>query len=158
MYFINSSLKSVFRNLILMCGSLPVATNSRHNHQGQAHSKSSGHGELQQWSCHSSQHASSPVDISDSGASSTCNRCSVTISSAQQSHSESKDHPGGRGIFNSQTPGSKNRQTPSLICQILVLSDMVQSNLVNPTLLVTAKLVSDCKTVGLTNLTMALNW
>ena len=34
----------------------------------------------------------------------------------------------------------------------------VQSKLVNPTLLVTAKLVSDCKTVGLANLTLALNW
>ena len=38
------------------------------------------------------------------------------------------------------------------------LLNKVQSNLVNPTLLVTAKLVSDCKTVGLSNLTLALNW
>ena len=62
--------------------------------------------------CHIPQHASSPVYVSNSGASSTGDRCSVTrlvgevnvhvstVSPAQQSHSESKDHPGGRGNSN----------------------------------------------------------
>ena len=57
--------------------------------------------------CHSPQHASSPVYVSNSGASSTGDRCSVirlaeevdvhvsTVPLAQQSHSETKDHPGG---------------------------------------------------------------
>ena len=55
--------------------------------------------------CHSPQHASSPVYVSTSGASSTGDRCSVTgmamevdvhvsnVSPAQQSHSEAQDHP-----------------------------------------------------------------
>ena len=125
-------------------GSVPMATNSRHSHQGQTHSRlnerdsgpsiltksvnntrvvsppqnsepnlrdkgnsSSGH------VCHSPQHTSSPVYVSNSGASSTSDRCSVTrlagvvdvhvstVSPAQQSHSETKDHPGGRSDTNS---------------------------------------------------------
>ena len=63
--------------------------------------------------CHSPQHASSPVYVSSSGASSTGDRCSVTrlagevhlyvstVSSAQQSHSEAQDHTGGRSDTNS---------------------------------------------------------
>ena len=63
--------------------------------------------------CHSPQHASSPVYVSNSVASSTGDRCSVTrlvgevdvhvstVSLAQQSHSETKDHPGGLGNSNS---------------------------------------------------------
>ena len=63
--------------------------------------------------CHSLQHASSPVYVSNSGSSSTGDRCSVTrlvgevdvhvstVSPAQQSHSETKDHPGGLGNSNS---------------------------------------------------------
>ena len=59
--------------------------------------------------CHSPQHASSPVHVSSSGASSTGDRCLVTglagevdvhvstISPAQRSHSEAQDHPDGRG-------------------------------------------------------------
>ena len=61
--------------------------------------------------CHSPQHASSPVHVSSSGASSTGDRCLVTglagevdvgymfppFSPAQQSHSEAQDHPDGRG-------------------------------------------------------------
>ena len=63
--------------------------------------------------CHSPQHASSPVYVSNSVASSTGDRCSVTrlvgevdvhvstVSLAQLSHSETKDHPGGLGNSNS---------------------------------------------------------
>ena len=59
--------------------------------------------------CHSSQHASSPVHGSSSGASSTGDRCFVTglagevnvhvstVSPAQQCHSEAQEHPDGRG-------------------------------------------------------------
>ena len=59
--------------------------------------------------CHSSQHASSPVYVSSSGASSSGDRCLVTgltgevnvhvstISPAKQSHSEAQDHPDRRG-------------------------------------------------------------
>ena len=59
--------------------------------------------------CHSPQHASSPVFVSSSRASSTGNRCSITrlaqevdvhvstISPAQQSQSEAQDHSGGQG-------------------------------------------------------------
>ena len=59
--------------------------------------------------CHIPQHASTPVYVSDSGASSNGDRCSCTrlagevdvhvstVSPAHQSHSESKDHLGGRG-------------------------------------------------------------
>ena len=59
--------------------------------------------------CHSTQHASSPVHGSSSVASSTDDRCFVTvlagevnvqvstISPAQQSHSEAQDHPDERG-------------------------------------------------------------
>ena len=59
--------------------------------------------------CHSPQHASSPVYVSSSGASSTDDRCSVsrlasavdvhvsTVPPAQQSHSEAQDNSGGRG-------------------------------------------------------------
>ena len=62
--------------------------------------------------CHSSQHASFPVYVSNPGASSTADRCSVTrltgeadvhvstVPPAQQSHSESKDHPEGRSDTN----------------------------------------------------------
>ena len=63
--------------------------------------------------CQSPQHASSPVYVSNSRASSTGDRCSVTrlagevdvhvstISPAQQSHSETTDHPGGQSDTNS---------------------------------------------------------
>ena len=56
--------------------------------------------------CHSLQHASSPVHVSNLGAPSTGNRCSITslarevdvhvstVSPAQQSDSEAQDHPG----------------------------------------------------------------
>ena len=56
--------------------------------------------------CHSPQHASSPVYVSSSGASSTGDRCLVTglagkvdvhVSPAKQSHSEARDRPDGRG-------------------------------------------------------------
>ena len=59
--------------------------------------------------CHSPQHASSAVQGSSSGGSSTGDRCFVTglagevnvhvftVSPAQQSHSEAQDHPDGRG-------------------------------------------------------------
>ena len=59
--------------------------------------------------CHSPQHASSPVHGSSSGASSTGDRYFVTglagevnvhvstVSPAQQSHSDTQDHPDGRG-------------------------------------------------------------
>ena len=59
--------------------------------------------------CHSPQHASSPVHVSSSGASSTGDGCLVTglagevnvhvstVSLAQQSHLEAQDHPDGRG-------------------------------------------------------------
>ena len=59
--------------------------------------------------CHSPQHASSPVHVSSSRASSTGDRCLVTglagevdvhvctVPPAQQSHSEAQDHPEGRG-------------------------------------------------------------
>ena len=55
--------------------------------------------------CHSPQRASSPVKVSNSRASSTGDTSSVTrlasevdehVSPAQQSHSETTDHPGGR--------------------------------------------------------------
>ena len=61
----------------------------------------------------SPQHASSPVYFSNLGASSTGDRCSVTrlagkvdvnvstIHPAQQSYSETQDHPGGRSDTNS---------------------------------------------------------
>ena len=52
--------------------------------------------------CHSPQHASSPVYVSNSGTLSTRLAGEVdvglhvfTVSHAQQSHLESKDHPGG---------------------------------------------------------------
>ena len=63
--------------------------------------------------CRNPQHASSPVYVSSSEASSTGGRCPVTglagevdlhvstISPAQQSYSEAQDHPGGRGDTNS---------------------------------------------------------
>ena len=63
--------------------------------------------------CHSPQHSSSPVYASNSGASSTGDRCSVTglagevdvhvfpIFPDKQSHSETQVHPGGRGNTNS---------------------------------------------------------
>ena len=63
--------------------------------------------------CHSPQHASSPVYVSSSEASSTGGRYPVTglagevdmhvptVSPAQQSHSEAQDHPDGRGDTNS---------------------------------------------------------
>ena len=56
--------------------------------------------------CHSPQHASSPVHVSSSGASSTglvtglageVNVHVSTISPDQQSHSDAQDHPDGRG-------------------------------------------------------------
>ena len=56
--------------------------------------------------CHSPQHASYPVYVSSSGASSTGDRCSVsrlvdvhvsTVPPAQKSHSEAQDNSGGRG-------------------------------------------------------------
>ena len=59
--------------------------------------------------CHSPQHASCPVHVSSSGASSTGDRCFVTglggevnvhvftVCPAQQSHSEAQDHPDRRG-------------------------------------------------------------
>ena len=59
--------------------------------------------------CHSPQHASSPVHVSNSGDSSTNDRCLVTglarevdvhvstVSPAQQSHSEAQDHSHGQG-------------------------------------------------------------
>ena len=62
--------------------------------------------------CHSPQYASSQVYVSSSGASSNGNRFPITgvagevyvhvstVSSAQQSHSEAQDHPGGRGDTN----------------------------------------------------------
>ena len=63
--------------------------------------------------CHSPQHASFPVFVFSSGALSTGNRCSVTrlvgevdvhvstISPSQPSHSEARDHLGGRNDTNS---------------------------------------------------------
>ena len=63
--------------------------------------------------CHSPQHASSPVYVSSSRASSTGDRCSVTrlagevdvhvstVPPAQPSHSEAQYHPGGRSDTNS---------------------------------------------------------
>ena len=57
--------------------------------------------------CHIPQHASSPVFDSDFGATSTGDRCSVTmypvsiVSPTQQSHSTTKDHPRGQGNSNS---------------------------------------------------------
>ena len=63
--------------------------------------------------CHSPQHPSSPVYVSDSGALSFGSICSVTglagevdvhvstIPPAQQSHSETKGHPGRRDNSNS---------------------------------------------------------
>ena len=63
--------------------------------------------------CHSPQHTSSPVYVPNSRTSSTCNRCSATrladevnvhvstVSPAQQSHSETMDHIGGRSDINS---------------------------------------------------------
>ena len=62
--------------------------------------------------CHNPQHASSPVYVSTSRASSAGDRCSVTrlagevhvqfstISPAHQSHSETMDHPGGQSDTN----------------------------------------------------------
>ena len=62
--------------------------------------------------CHNPQHASSPVYVSTSRASSTGDRCSVTrlagkldeqfstVSPAHQSHSETMDHPGGQSDTN----------------------------------------------------------
>ena len=59
--------------------------------------------------CHSPQLASSPFYVSNSGASRTGDRCSVTrlagevdvhvctIPTAKQNHSEAQDHSGGRG-------------------------------------------------------------
>ena len=64
--------------------------------------------------CHSPQHSSSPVYVSDSGASSTGDRCCVTglagevdvhistVSPARQTYSETLVHPGGRG--NTKSP------------------------------------------------------
>ena len=61
--------------------------------------------------CHRPQHASSPVYVPSSRASSTGDRCSITrlagevdvhvltLSPAQQSHSEAQDHPGGEVIL-----------------------------------------------------------
>ena len=82
-------------------GSVPMATISRHSHLGQTHSRLS--------KCD----RSSGSPISAEQASSTVDRCSVarlagevdvhvsTISPAQQSHSETQDHPGGRSDTNS---------------------------------------------------------
>ena len=74
----------------------------------------SGHGELQQKTClPQSPTCIFPSLCLHSGASSTGSRCSVkrfarevdihvsTVSPAQQSHSETKDHPGGRFDTNS---------------------------------------------------------
>ena len=117
-------------------GSVPMATNLGHSHQGQTHSrlsvrdsrppvsaKSANNDRVEpppQESdmniqdignsncghvCHSQQNTSSPVYVSDSGASNSGDRCSVTglageVPPAQQSHSETKDHPQGRGNSN----------------------------------------------------------
>ena len=60
--------------------------------------------------CHSLQHTSSQVYVSNFGASSTGVRCSVTrltgeidvhVSPAQQSHSKAANHPRGRSDTNS---------------------------------------------------------
>ena len=69
----------------------------------------SSFGELQWWTClPQSQHLPTSVHVSDSGASSSGGRCSVsrlageidvhvsTVPSAQQSHSETAGHPGSR--------------------------------------------------------------
>ena len=62
--------------------------------------------------CHSPQHASSPVYVSNLGASSTGDTCSVTrlagevnvhvstVPPAKQSHSKTQDHPGVRSDTN----------------------------------------------------------
>ena len=94
------------------CDSRPsISTESAHNNRvespprnsepdlGDMGNSNSGH------VSHSPQHASSPVKVSNSRASSTGDTCSVTrqarevnehVSHAQQSHSETTDHPGGR--------------------------------------------------------------
>ena len=88
--------------------------------------------------CHSPQHASSPVhgSSSGSGASSTAHRCFVTglagvvnvhvstISPAQQSRSEAKDHPYGRGdthrplVAVVSTPATIECGSPAMILSV----------------------------------------
>ena len=127
-----------------------MATNSRHCHQGQTHSrlserdsgpsistKSANNNRVESppqnsepnlWDmgnsssghvCHSPQHASSPFYVSNSRASSTGNRSSVTrlagevdvhvstIKPAQQNHSETKNHSGGLSDTNIPLVGVK---------------------------------------------------
>ena len=108
--------KSQTHSVLPECDSRPLVSAEPAHHDRVESLPRSGESDIQtvgnsssRQVCHSPQHASSPVHGSSSGASSTGDRCFITglagevnvhvstVSPAQQSHSETQEHPDGRG-------------------------------------------------------------